>query len=301
MEQNRRVLTINITDLRDVNYVRLLEIPVYSVQENVTSTAAPDGIYDGVGALKFIVCTVVVYSVFGVFCTLLNRVKGKGKKYNHQDEETGRYLKKERSLKLEGYKMTMLSEIRKYDDSIRRFEEKMRLIALKREIEETAELGSRYRKEKKRRFSLGFLPKRSTSQPSHAQRRKLSLTDSAVSKMAASFLFLQTKNASQNASARTLDVVTEDETAFVNSANSASMSCVDVTTATLPRSLTEPRLNAVSGDQHIEPSREHNITITVARAEDTDETNGDIVDATVSLLQTGLQKSTITDKYMDTR
>ncbi|KAK3581916.1 hypothetical protein CHS0354_037589, partial [Potamilus streckersoni] len=80
-----------------------------------TKSGSPDR-YDSVGALKFIIVTVVFYSIFGVLCALSSKImKRKTQRQDmNQDENIASFLKLERKLKMDGYKMRMMIETRRW-------------------------------------------------------------------------------------------------------------------------------------------------------------------------------------------
>ena len=165
--------------------------------ETVTTKAESADDYDSVGAMQYIVCTVIVYSIVCVLCTLIVRVRRIRSAHFYvkdQDEAVEKYHKLERHLKDETYKRHMRNEIQKHADSIAKFEEKMRLIEeeRRREAERVAvllEAGPRVKKDKHRRLSLSFLPSRRTRQ--HPKHRKLSLVETMNTHASLSMLFVQ--------------------------------------------------------------------------------------------------------------
>ncbi|KAL3867634.1 hypothetical protein ACJMK2_040512 [Sinanodonta woodiana] len=80
-----------------------------------TIPGSPDG-YDAVGAMKFVIVTVVFYSIFGVLCALSTKIirRRKNRIDMNQRESIARYLKLERKLKIDGYKMKLMSETRQW-------------------------------------------------------------------------------------------------------------------------------------------------------------------------------------------
>ncbi|KAH3849791.1 hypothetical protein DPMN_092195 [Dreissena polymorpha] len=87
-----------------VLYGTLIRLSYDSSQTTVEPETEKES-YDGHGAMHFIVATVLVYSIFGVFCTLLVRIKRyRGERHLSyiQDESIGKYLKKETLLKWMG-------------------------------------------------------------------------------------------------------------------------------------------------------------------------------------------------------
>lgn len=157
--------------------------------------------YDSAGAVQYIVCTIIVYSVFGVFCTLLVRVRrSRSPDYilKDQDDAVEKYLKLERDLRFESDKQHMRNEIQRHAESIARFEEKLRLLEeeKQREIERLAAIKEAERinrltikTDKQRKLSFSFLPSRKTK--TDQKHRKMSLAESTLGKIGLSFLFVQ--------------------------------------------------------------------------------------------------------------
>lgn len=101
-----------------------------------TTTEVPED-YDAEGAMKFIIATILLYSIFGVFCTLflrIKRVRGKGHQNYLQDESVTRYLKTENLLKLDSRKMKWLEECQIVSEKVKEFEERHRMRSLHREL-----------------------------------------------------------------------------------------------------------------------------------------------------------------------
>lgn len=102
-----------------------------------TNQSATRDNYDKIGAMHFIIATVLTYSVFGVFCILLDSVKRIPGTYHgsfHHDESIRRYLKREEELKIEGMKMKMQHECRLVSQKIRLLEEKQNLLEIERDL-----------------------------------------------------------------------------------------------------------------------------------------------------------------------
>lgn len=192
---------------------------VMSTSENAISTTTE--IYDHEGAMQFVVCTIVVYAVMGVFCSLVVTVKRKSSPdyvIKDQDEAVEKYLKTRRFLQSETDKMHMRKEIQRYAESIARFEEKLRLLEEERrreaerlaamvETERTQRLN--IKKDKSRKLSFSFFPTR--KQHSLQKHRKMSLAESSLGKIGLSFLFVQaTEGNSQSASRSTLHDIEEE-------------------------------------------------------------------------------------------
>ena len=104
---------------------------------NHTNTSDLDGDYDGFGAMKFIISTVTVYAAMGVFCTLINNIRKKPNKHKRetQDEAVIKYLKQEKTLKLQGFHMQLQSLRNKYTEMVRQYDERMRLAELRKHLE----------------------------------------------------------------------------------------------------------------------------------------------------------------------
>lgn len=193
---------------------------VMSTSETVISTTTE--IYDHEGAMQFVVCTIVVYAVMGVFCSLVVTVKRKRSPdyvIKDQDEAVERYLKTRRFLQSETDKLHMRNEIQRYTESIARFEEKVRLLEVerRREAERQAAMMETERiqrlnikKDKSRKLSFSFFPTRKQHSPQ--KNRKMSLAESSLGgKIGLSFLFVQaTKGNSQSASRSTLHDIEEE-------------------------------------------------------------------------------------------
>ncbi|KAH3779517.1 hypothetical protein DPMN_157320 [Dreissena polymorpha] len=93
--------------------------------------------YDGHGAMHFIVATVLVYSIFGVFCTLLVRIKRyRGERHLSyiQDESIGKYLKKETLLKMDGERIKMKLHCQRVAEHVKHIEGRRHLLEIDREI-----------------------------------------------------------------------------------------------------------------------------------------------------------------------
>lgn len=112
---------------------------VLGLNESVTmdtNTTVTDS-YDEAGAMQFIIVTVSVYSFLGVFFLLVIRFRqgtSSHKSARSQADAINNYLKVERTLKLEGYKMKMLNEIEKHVESINNFEQRMKLLKIEQDI-----------------------------------------------------------------------------------------------------------------------------------------------------------------------
>ncbi|KAL4232356.1 hypothetical protein ACF0H5_009925 [Mactra antiquata] len=116
----------------------VVRIPYKVIKSAVEETTeATDTEYDQEGAMKFIVATVLVYSILGVFCTLINRIRrlrGKSHENYMQDESISKYLKREKVLKNDGMKMKLLYDCSLVEEQVKRFEEKRKLLELEKEV-----------------------------------------------------------------------------------------------------------------------------------------------------------------------
>lgn len=170
------------------------------------TTESPRANYDETGAMQFVVCTIIVYSVGGVCCTFVSRFRRYTSRSNSdvkaQDEAVNKYLKKEKRLKLEGYKMQMLNEIAKHSENIKCYEERMRLLELERQLQAEDFSAACAKGGKSKRKNKGFLKRNRKKQSVDltgtgtfkqlANRRK-SASD-AFGKVGFSILFMDTAN-----------------------------------------------------------------------------------------------------------
>ena len=87
---------------------------VTNASEIVSTTSESDDDYDHVGAMQFIIATVLVYSTLGVCCTLVTRIKRSHNRRTNaghaQDEHVQKYIKHEKYLKADGFKMKLTFE-----------------------------------------------------------------------------------------------------------------------------------------------------------------------------------------------
>ncbi|KAH3779518.1 hypothetical protein DPMN_157321 [Dreissena polymorpha] len=114
----------------------LIRLSYDSSQTTVAPETEKDS-YDGRGAMHFIVATVLVYSIFGVFCTLLVRIKRyRGERHLSyiQDESIGKYLKKETILKMDGERIKMKFHCQRVAEQVKQIEGKRHLLEIDREI-----------------------------------------------------------------------------------------------------------------------------------------------------------------------
>ncbi|KAH3850433.1 hypothetical protein DPMN_092844 [Dreissena polymorpha] len=219
------IVNVNTSTLE--RYAKIDSVNLRLMTSSTESSSPKSEHYDGTGAMHFIVATVIVYSIFGVSCLIFNRIRRTNReRTDRDDEEVGRYIKIEGVLKLEGHKSHLLNDMKKYSDDIRRYEEKMRILEIERELEEekrTAEMifdepiaKKGVKKSKRRRHSL-FTPKK---QPPAFLGPKLSQTDNTLGRMGFSFLFMsnQPTGSDRHLSAvqETIDEETvEEETSFL--------------------------------------------------------------------------------------
>ena len=113
----------------------LIRVPDESAEQ--TSSEDADDNYDGQGAMHFILATILVYAVIGVFCTLMLRIKricGKGKESFSQDENVLKYLKQENALKERGHKFIIQKDYYRLVDRVKQFEETQKKARLEREL-----------------------------------------------------------------------------------------------------------------------------------------------------------------------
>ena len=126
------------------------------IGSSFNSTETDD--YDHVGAMQFIVATILVYSIIGVCCTLVVRIKRSHTHKNHslhlQDEHIQKYIKKEKYLKQDGFKMKLAFECDRTREKLDEIAGKQRLLDIQQSVENTnfAEVS---KKEKKRRKKKG--------------------------------------------------------------------------------------------------------------------------------------------------
>ena len=120
--------------------------------------------YDADGAMKFIIATVLVYSILGVFCTLLTRFKrerGRGHLNYVQDEMILKYVKTEKLLKIDGHRIKLMYNTQLMAERIRRYEEKCKLDNLEKDLDadfsvQNEELKSHHHKKQvRRKLSIG--------------------------------------------------------------------------------------------------------------------------------------------------
>lgn len=115
----------------------LVRLPTDTFVQQTTNATTADENYDAIGAMQFIVATILVYSIIGVFCTLIlriRRLRGKSHENYLQDESVSRYLKTETLLKLDGKRVKWLQECQQVSERLRYDEEKQRYFELEREL-----------------------------------------------------------------------------------------------------------------------------------------------------------------------
>ena len=114
--------------------------------------------YDHVGAMQFIVATILVYSIIGVCCTLVVRIKRSHTHKNHslhlQDEHIQKYIKKEKHLKQDGFKMKLAFECDRTREKLDEIAGKQRLLDIQQSVERT-NFAVVSKKEKKRHKKKG--------------------------------------------------------------------------------------------------------------------------------------------------
>ena len=134
--------------------------------------------YDHVGAMQFIIVTILVYSTIGVCCTLVVRIRRSQAHKSHplhvQDEHIQKYLKREKYLKDDGFKMKLAFECDRTRGRLDELEGKTRLLDIQKSVTcpdfaETSDKGMKKDKKKggetrieslvgKMGFSLFFVP-----------------------------------------------------------------------------------------------------------------------------------------------
>lgn len=147
---------------------------------NLNSTTEDE--YDHVGAMHFIIATILVYSTLGVFCTLVVRIKRsqgtRSYSKNTQDEDIAKYLKQEKYLKQDGFKMKLAFECEKTKELLSEIDGRVRLLEVQRAV--TCQDFSTAK-------CQDFSPKK---QKSRKKKRRKSRLDSLVGKMGFSLLYV---------------------------------------------------------------------------------------------------------------
>ena len=110
---------------------------VTNASEIVSTTSEPDD-YDHVGAMQFIIATVLVYSTLGVCCTLVTRIKRSHNRRTNaghaQDEHIQKYIKHEKYLKADGFKMKLTFECDKTKNRLNEIGGRGRLLDIQRAV-----------------------------------------------------------------------------------------------------------------------------------------------------------------------
>ena len=110
---------------------------------NTTETGSPGNStktndYDHVGAMHFIIATILVYSIIGVCCTLVVRIKRSQTPKSHslhvQDEHIQRYIKEEKYLKQDGFKMKLAFECDRTRERLDEIAGKARLLDIQKSV-----------------------------------------------------------------------------------------------------------------------------------------------------------------------
>ena len=117
------------------NTLALMENGTFSSSSAEVSKVAK---YDHVGAMHFIVATILVYSTIGVCCTLVVRIKRSHNRKSHtvhtQDEHIQKYLKQEKYLKQDGFKMKLSFECEKTRQHLSETDGRVRLLELQKAV-----------------------------------------------------------------------------------------------------------------------------------------------------------------------
>ena len=134
------------------------------IERSRNSTETDD--YDHVGAMQFIIVTVLVYSTIGVCCTLVVRIRRSQTHKSHplhvQDEHIQKYLKSEKYLKDDGFKMKLAFECDRTRGRLDELEGKARLLDIQKSVTYpdfagTSEKGKKKDKKKSRKTRLDSL------------------------------------------------------------------------------------------------------------------------------------------------
>ncbi|KAH3850434.1 hypothetical protein DPMN_092845 [Dreissena polymorpha] len=221
---NSYIDLVNVNTSTLQRYVKVDSVALPPITSSVEMSTPKSAKYDGTGAMYFIVTTVIVFSSFGLLCTVFSKFRRTDRsKPSNVDEEVGRYLKKERRLKLEGHKCKLLNEMKNYTDAIRRYEKKMRINEIEKELEEERRRTEQVIFEEQIVNKLGNTSKRKR-QTLYLQKKKqtsipgcqLSMTDNTLGKMGFSFLFMTGSDRQLSAFQETTeDDTAEEETAFL--------------------------------------------------------------------------------------
>lgn len=121
-------MNLNCTDINGT-LVRVVYI-TKKIPQTTSADDSADDEYDQTGAMHFIVATVLVYSILGVFCVLINRIKTLGGKsyYNYiHDESIHMYLKNEKSLKVDGKRLKLQYECELVSEKLKQYEERSKV------------------------------------------------------------------------------------------------------------------------------------------------------------------------------
>lgn len=156
-----------------------------------TTVAVKD--YDQAGAMQFIICTIFTYSFLGVFFLLVTRFRQGTTAHQSARTESdaiNNYLKSERTLKLEGCKLKMISEIEKHAEDIKKYEEKLKLLEIQKDIREK-DFGLPLEVKRKHSiFKTGLKKHKKAGSRMPPGKRRLSMP-AAFGRMGFSFLFME--------------------------------------------------------------------------------------------------------------
>lgn len=127
-----------------------------STSKNATTRAD----YDHLGAMQFIIATVLVYSTIGVCCTLVVRIKRSHTPKSHsthtQDEHVQKYLKEEKYLKSDGFKMKLTFECERTKERLNEIDGRVRLLDIQKSVT-CPDFSEKKHKKKPRKSRLGSL------------------------------------------------------------------------------------------------------------------------------------------------
>ena len=114
--------------------------------------------YDHVGAMQFIIATILVYSIIGVCCTLVVRIKrshtNKSQSLHVQDEHIQKYIKQKKYLRQDGFKMKLAFECDRTRERLDEVAGKRRLLDIQEAVQKT-DFAEVPKKENKRRRKRG--------------------------------------------------------------------------------------------------------------------------------------------------
>lgn len=128
-------MSLNCTDVNGT-LVRVVHVS-NDPQTTPADKSNADDSYDGTGAMQFIVATVLVYSILGVFCVLISRIKrlsGQSHTNYIHDESVNRYLKDEKMLKGDTDRLRLMYECELIANRLKSMEGKEKLLDLEEEL-----------------------------------------------------------------------------------------------------------------------------------------------------------------------